>query len=138
VRSEGKGRGFEAAKLVATKRSLSDFGRGKARPGAPGEMAVQMLFQIGLKFLASVAVLLGIPESKIESFRGDFLRCRCRGTWRRERGRIVFWRGRRSCPPDTALYWRIGTTIGSSTKTGRSSARVRFAKHRNRWRGRRL
>src|ERR1700674_3339726 len=58
-------------------------------------MAVRMLFQIGLKLLASVAVLHGIPESKIESFRGDFLRCRCRGTWRREGGCIDLCSGER-------------------------------------------
>ena len=33
-------------------------------------MTVRMLLEVGLKLLASLAVLYGIPESKIESFRG--------------------------------------------------------------------
>ena len=51
-------------------------------------MAVRMLFQIGPKLLTSIAFLDGVPEGKIESFRGDFLGCRRRGTWRRERSCI--------------------------------------------------
>ena len=51
-------------------------------------MAVRMLFQIGLKLLASIAVLDGVPEGKIESLRGDFLGCRRRGLCGRERGGI--------------------------------------------------
>src|ERR1700680_3932119 len=59
--------------------------RGKARPGESGEVAIRMLLEVGLKLLAPIAVLHGVPESEIESFRGGFLRCRCRGTWRAER-----------------------------------------------------
>src|ERR1700730_1498270 len=47
-----------------------------------------MLLKVGLKLLAPIAVLHGVPESEIESFRGGFLGCRCRGTWRRERSCI--------------------------------------------------
>jgi hypothetical protein len=36
-------------------------------------VATRMLLQVGLKLLAPIAVLHGVPESKIESFRGDFL-----------------------------------------------------------------
>ena len=48
-------------------------------------MAIRMLLKVGLKLLASVAVLDGIPERKIERLRGDFLGCRRGGTWRRPR-----------------------------------------------------
>jgi hypothetical protein len=42
----------------------------------PGEMAVRMLFQIGVQFLGSIAVLHGVPESEIEGING----CLCRPT----------------------------------------------------------
>ena len=57
---------------------LSDIWRGKARPGESGEVAIRMLLEVRLKLLAPIAVLHGIPESNIESFRGEFLGCRHR------------------------------------------------------------
>ena len=71
-----------------TNRTLSDFRRRKAGPGESGEVAIRMLLQVGLKLLAPIAVLHGVPESKIENFRGIFLGCRRGGTWRRERSCI--------------------------------------------------
>jgi hypothetical protein len=73
-----RGRGVEAAQLVATKRSLTHFWRGKARPGESGEVAIRMLLEVGLKLLAPIAVLHGFPESEIEGFCGEFLGCRRR------------------------------------------------------------
>src|ERR1700738_2284331 len=74
---------------------LSDIWRGKARPGESGEVAIRMLFEVGLELLAPIAVLHGIPESKIESVRGGI-----RGRWRRrvrrrKRGRIKSCSGER-------------------------------------------
>jgi hypothetical protein len=42
------------------------FRRRKARAGEFGEVAVWVLYQIGFELLASMAVLDGLPERKIE------------------------------------------------------------------------
>src|SRR3984893_13285793 len=47
-----------------------------------------MLLKVGLKLLAPIAAVHGVPESEIESYLGRFLGCWCRGTWRRERSCI--------------------------------------------------
>ena len=42
-------------------------------------MPIGMLLEVGLKLLAPVAVLDGIPEGKVESVGGDLLWCRRAG-----------------------------------------------------------
>ena len=50
---------------------LSDVPRRKPRPGEFGEVAVRVLCQIGLKFVAPIAVLHRVPKSKIELICSD-------------------------------------------------------------------
>ena len=77
------------------KRSLTNFWRGKARPGESGEVAIRMLLEVRLKLLPPIAVLHGIPKSKIESSRSGLLGCRRSGICGRKRGCIKPCSGKR-------------------------------------------
>src|SRR5205085_9741126 len=73
----------------------SGFRRRKAGAGESGEVTIRMLLEVGLKLLPPIAVLYGIPESAIASFRSGLLRCPCRGICGRKRGCIKPCSGKR-------------------------------------------
>jgi hypothetical protein len=56
---------------------------------------MRMLLEVGLKLLPPIAVLHGIPKSKIESFRGGLLGCGRGKTWGRKRSGIKPCSGKR-------------------------------------------
>ena len=58
-------------------------------------MTIRMLLEVRLKLLPPIAVLHGIPKSKIESFRSGHFGCRRCGICGRKRGCIKPCSGKR-------------------------------------------